>query len=96
MGEASFASKDCGASCPCARVAHGARFPRTCRPKDLPPKSTLSDYFELRTYDDTFENIHHALYVRCREQIRRTASPTACVIDSHPWTSLSDCLVSQG
>jgi transposase len=35
-------------------------------PKDLPPKSTLYDYFDLWTYDGTLENIHHALYVKCR------------------------------
>ena len=29
-------------------------------PKDLPPKSTLYDYFDLRTYDGTLETIHHA------------------------------------
>ncbi|MGH6855671.1 MAG: IS5 family transposase [Burkholderiales bacterium] len=51
-------------------------------PKDLPPKSTLYDYFDLWTYDGTLEIIHHALYVKCREQIGREASPTACVIDS--------------
>ena len=28
------------------------------------------------------EKIHHALYVKCREQAEREASPTACVIDS--------------
>jgi transposase len=50
-------------------------------PKDLPPKSTLYDYFDLWAYDGTLENIHHALDV-CREQIGREASPTACVIDS--------------
>jgi transposase len=36
-------------------------------PKDLPPKSTLFDYFDLWSYDGTLENIHHALYVKCRE-----------------------------
>ena len=51
-------------------------------PKDLPPKSTLYDYFDLWTYDGTLENIHHALYVKCRERIGREASPAACVIDS--------------
>jgi transposase len=51
-------------------------------PKDLPPKSTLYDYFDLWTYDGTLEAIHHALYVRCREQIGREASPTAAIIDS--------------
>src|ERR1700731_713920 len=51
-------------------------------PKDLPPKSTLYDYFDLWTCDGTLETIHHALYVKCREQIGREASPTAAIIDS--------------
>jgi transposase len=51
-------------------------------PKDLPPKSTLYDYFDLWAYDGTLERIHHTLYVKCREQAQREASPTACVIDS--------------
>jgi transposase len=51
-------------------------------PKDLPPKSTLYDYFDLWTYDGTLETIHHALYVKCRESMEREASPTACIIDS--------------
>ena len=38
-------------------------------PKDLPPRSTLV-------------RIHHALYVQCREQAGREASPTAAVINS--------------
>src|SRR6202045_362341 len=51
-------------------------------PKDLPPKSTLYDYFALWTYDGTLEDIHHALYVKFREQAQREASPTAAIIDS--------------
>jgi transposase len=51
-------------------------------PKDLPPRSTLHDYFDLWTYDGTLERIHHALYVRCREKAARDASPTAAIIDS--------------
>jgi transposase len=51
-------------------------------PKDLPPKSTVYDYFDLWTYDGTLVRIHHALYVRCREQEQREASPTAAIIDS--------------
>ena len=51
-------------------------------PKDLPPKSTLFDYLDLWNWDGTLERIHHALYVKCREQIGRDASPTGCVIDS--------------
>src|SRR6478672_5028779 len=31
-------------------------------PKDLPPKSSVYDYFDLWTYDGTLERIHHALY----------------------------------
>jgi len=51
-------------------------------PKDLPPKSTLHDYLDLWNYDGTLEKIHHTLYVKCREQAGREASPTAGVIDS--------------
>jgi transposase len=51
-------------------------------PKDLPPRSTLHDYLDRWSYDGTLEQIHHALYVMCREQVAREASPSACVIDS--------------
>jgi transposase len=51
-------------------------------PKDLPPKSTLFDYFDLWNWDGTLDRIHHALYVKCRETMDREASPTACIIDS--------------
>jgi transposase len=51
-------------------------------PKDLPPRSTLFEYFDLWNYDGTLDRLHHSLYVKCREMICREASPTACVIDS--------------
>ncbi len=51
-------------------------------PKDLPPKSSVHDYFDLWTYDGTLERIHDALYERCRERAQRKASPTAAIIDS--------------
>ena len=51
-------------------------------PKDLPPKSTVYDYFDLWTYDGTLDCVHHALYQQCREQGQREASPTAAIIDS--------------
>ena len=51
-------------------------------PKDLPARSTLHDYLDLWDYDGTLERIHHALYVACREQAGREASPTAGIIDS--------------
>ena len=51
-------------------------------PKDLPPRSTLHSYFMRWEWDGTLGRIHHALYVQCREQAGREASPTAAIIDS--------------
>jgi transposase len=51
-------------------------------PKDLPPRSTLYDYFDLWSLDGTLDRIHHALYVECRERAECEASPTAAIIDS--------------
>jgi len=51
-------------------------------PKDLPPKSTVNDYFRRWADDGTLDRIHHALYVQCREQAGREASPTVAIIDS--------------
>ena len=51
-------------------------------PKDLPPRSTLHDYLDRWEWDGTLERIHHVLYVQCREQAGREASPTAAIIDS--------------
>ena len=51
-------------------------------PKDLPPKSTVYDYLDLWQWDGTLERVHHALYVACREQTGREASPSAAIIDS--------------
>ena len=51
-------------------------------PKDLPPRSTVNFYFCRWQHDGTLDRLHHALYVRCREQAGRAASPTAAIIDS--------------
>ena len=51
-------------------------------PSDLPPRSTLFNYFDLWTYHGVIDRIHHSLYVQCRERVEREASPTACIIDS--------------
>jgi len=51
-------------------------------PKDLPPRSTVHGYLDLWDYDRTLERIHHALFVQCREQAGREASPTVGIIDS--------------
>ena len=51
-------------------------------PKDLPPRSTVNRYFCRWSDDGTLDRLHHALYVQCREQAGREASPTAAIIDS--------------
>ena len=51
-------------------------------PNDLPPRSTLWGYFDRWDWDGTLARIHHALYVKCREQAGREASPSAAIIDS--------------
>jgi len=50
--------------------------------KDLPPRNTLFDYLDFWSWDGTLDRIHHALYVECREQGDREASPAAAIIDS--------------
>ena len=51
-------------------------------PKDLPPRSTVHDYFDLWSWDGTLDRMHATLYVKCREQALREASPTAAILDS--------------
>ena len=51
-------------------------------PKDLPPRSTVYDYFDLWDWDGTLMRIHEALYAACREKEGLDASPTAAIIDS--------------
>jgi transposase len=51
-------------------------------PKDLPPRSTVNDYFRRWDHNRTLDRIHHALYIQCREMLDRQASPTAAIIDS--------------
>jgi transposase len=51
-------------------------------PRDLPPRSTVHGYLALWSRDGTLSRLHHALYVKCRDQLKRAASPTAAVIDS--------------
>lgn len=51
-------------------------------PKDLPPRSTVNFYFKRWEHDGTLDRLHHVLYVACREQAGREASPTAAIIDS--------------
>ena len=51
-------------------------------PKDLPPRSTVHNYFIWWHCDGVLDRIHDALYVECRKKAERDASPTAAIIDS--------------
>ena len=39
----------------------------------------VHDYLDLWNWDGTLDRIHHELYVKCREQAGREASPTAAI-----------------
>ena len=49
-------------------------------PKDLPPKSTVHDYFVEWQCDGTLLRIHHALYMQARELVGKEASPTTTIV----------------
>ena len=49
-------------------------------PKDLAARSTVYDYFDCWHWDGTLRRIHYALYIKCREEASREASPTAAII----------------
>jgi len=51
-------------------------------PKDLPPKSTVYDYFLLWRSDRTLLRLHQVLYVQVREAAGRRAEPTVAILDS--------------
>ena len=51
-------------------------------PKDLPPRSTVHDYFKLWEWDGTLDRLHFTLFVQVRELAGKEASPTAAIIDS--------------
>jgi len=51
-------------------------------PKDLPPYSTIYNYFDLWSWDGTLERLHEALFEAVREQEGRSAEPSAAIIDS--------------
>jgi len=44
-------------------------------PKDLPSRSTVHRYFIWWQCDGVLDRIHDALYVECRENAERDASP---------------------
>jgi transposase len=51
-------------------------------PKDLPPRSTVHDYFVRWQCDGTLGRLHHALYEQARELAAKEASPTTAIVDS--------------
>ena len=64
-------------------LSTGCQWPAL--PKDLPPKSTVWDYFSLWEWDGTIERIHHALYLAERERAGRARARTLdqAVLDQH-------------
>src|SRR4030095_3147046 len=58
------------------------RMPVACDPERPAATQHLCDYLGLWSYDGTLDCIHHALYVECREQGEREASPSAAIVDS--------------
>jgi hypothetical protein len=40
------------------------------------------DYLDLWEWDGTLARIHHALYIKVREQAGREVSPTTAIIDA--------------
>ena len=51
-------------------------------PRDLPPRSTVHGYLQRWEWDGTLAAVHHQLYLACREQAGKDASPTAAILDS--------------
>ena len=51
-------------------------------PKDLPPKSTVHDYFMAWRSKGVLACIHHALYVEARELAGRNPTPSLAIVDS--------------
>lgn len=51
-------------------------------PKDLPPKSTVYDYFSLWRSDRTLLRLHQALHAEVREAAGRKPGPTVGILDS--------------
>jgi transposase len=51
-------------------------------PKDLPPKSTVHDYFVDWQSDGTLARLHFALYTQARELSERKPTPTLGIVDS--------------
>ena len=51
-------------------------------PKDLPPRSTVHDYFMDWRSSGVLARIHHALYVEARELAGRNPTPSLAIVDS--------------
>ncbi len=51
----------------------------TALPKDLPPKSTVYDYFDLWEWDGTLARIHHELYVAVPKCSSAPQASSSCV-----------------
>ncbi len=59
----------------------GTGFQWAALPKDLPSRNTVNRCFKRWEHDRTLDRLHDALYVQCREQAGRQASPTVGIPD---------------
>lgn len=51
-------------------------------PRDLPPRSTVHDYFVRWHCNGTLRRLHHDLYEQARDLAGKEASPTLAIVDS--------------
>jgi transposase len=51
-------------------------------PKDLPPRSTVHEWFVRWQCDGVLDRLHFALYQQTRELAGKAASPTTAMVDS--------------
>src|SRR4051812_26625418 len=51
-------------------------------PQELPPRPTGDEYFEVWSWGGTLDRFDDTLYVKCRRQAAREATPTAAIIDT--------------
>ena len=47
-------------------------------PRDSAARRTIHDYMDRWNHDGTLERMHHALYVKCREQAGQRSQPNRC------------------
>lgn len=60
-------------------------------PHDLPPKSTVYEYYRKWQFDGTWQSIHDALRGRVRQQEGRKSDATVAMLDSQSVKTTENC-----